>query len=153
MGSFSLGSPIVDIHRVKTRLGTGVYLDSASPGGDLTPPPVDPLPLHVQPLCAGEPLSLCFSLSLSLCVSLAMLLSHLRVPICSLSVHLQGYLAHKKTPTPLRTPWDTRHRPTVGSSGGAFSYERGTPVKQVPHSDSSRRTFRWRAGRERLRWF
>ena len=28
---------------------------------------------------------------------------------------VQGYLAHKKTPTPLRPPWDPRHRPTVGS--------------------------------------
>ena len=28
---------------------------------------------------------------------------------------VQGYLAHKKTPTPLETPWDPRHRPRVGS--------------------------------------
>ena len=28
---------------------------------------------------------------------------------------LQGYLAHKKTPTPLGPPKDPRHRPTVGS--------------------------------------
>jgi hypothetical protein len=28
---------------------------------------------------------------------------------------VQGYLAHKKTPTPLGTPWDPRQRPTVGS--------------------------------------
>ena len=28
---------------------------------------------------------------------------------------LQGYLADKKTPTPLGLPQDSRHRPTVGS--------------------------------------
>ena len=28
---------------------------------------------------------------------------------------VQGYLAHKKKPTPLRPPYDPRHRPTVGS--------------------------------------
>ena len=28
---------------------------------------------------------------------------------------IQGYLAHKKTPTPLGPPQDPRHRPTVGS--------------------------------------
>ena len=28
---------------------------------------------------------------------------------------LQGYLAHKETPTPLRPPSDPRHSPTVGS--------------------------------------
>jgi len=47
---------------------------------------------------------------------------------------LQGYLAHKKTPTPLGPPYDPRHRPTVGSSGGAFSYERGTPVRKLSMS-------------------
>ena len=41
---------------------------------------------------------------------------------------VQGYLAHKKTPPSLGPPQDPRHRPTVGSYGGAFSYERGTPV-------------------------
>ena len=41
---------------------------------------------------------------------------------------LQGYLAHKKMPTLLGPPLDPRHRSTVGSQGGAFSYERGTPV-------------------------
>ena len=41
---------------------------------------------------------------------------------------LQGYLAHKKMPTPLGPPYDPRHRPTVGSLGWRFSYERGTPV-------------------------
>ena len=30
-------------------------------------------------------------------------------------LHLQGYLAHKKTPTPLGPPWDPRYWPTVGS--------------------------------------
>ena len=28
---------------------------------------------------------------------------------------VQGYLAHKKPPTALGTPYDFRHRPTVGS--------------------------------------
>ena len=36
---------------------------------------------------------------------------------------LQGYLAHKKPPNPLGTPWDPGHRPTVGSYGDAFSYK------------------------------
>jgi len=43
---------------------------------------------------------------------------------------VQGYLAHKKTPTPLGPPQDPRHRPTVGSQGGALSYERGARIKQ-----------------------
>ena len=34
-------------------------------------------------------------------------------PWCS----VQGYLAHKKTPTPLGPPWGSRHHPTVGSQG------------------------------------
>jgi len=41
---------------------------------------------------------------------------------------IQGYLAHKKTPTPLGPPQDPRHRPTVGSYGVAVSYTRGSPV-------------------------
>ena len=36
---------------------------------------------------------------------------------------LQGYLALKKTPTPLGTPQDPKQRPTVGYYGGAFSYK------------------------------
>ena len=31
------------------------------------------------------------------------------------SVSVQGYLAHKRTPTPLGPSYDPRHRPTVGS--------------------------------------
>jgi len=42
-------------------------------------------------------------------------------------LRLQGYLAHKETPTP---PWDPRHRPMAGSYGGAVSCKRGTPVQQ-----------------------
>ena len=49
---------------------------------------------------------------------------------------LQGYLAHKKTPTPPGPPKDPRHRPTVGSEGGAFPYERGTPVNPQPSPHS-----------------
>ena len=48
---------------------------------------------------------------------------------------LHGYLAHKKTPTPLGAPQDPRHRPTVRSKGVAFSCKRGNPVhpEQVRH--------------------
>ena len=34
---------------------------------------------------------------------------------------IQGYLAHVKTPTIPGPPWDTRHRPTVGSQVDALS--------------------------------
>ena len=43
----------------------------------------------------------------------------------------QGYLAQKKTPTPLGLSQDPRHRPTVGSWGGAFSCQRGNPVLEL----------------------
>ena len=36
---------------------------------------------------------------------------------------VKGYLAHKKTLTPLRLPNDHRQRPTAGSEGGAVSCE------------------------------
>ena len=35
---------------------------------------------------------------------------------------VQRYFAHKKTPVLLGPLQDPRHRPTVGSSGGAFSF-------------------------------
>jgi len=41
---------------------------------------------------------------------------------------LQGYFAHKKTPTPLGHPYDPCHRPAVGSQGGALF------VSEVPLS-------------------
>ena len=41
---------------------------------------------------------------------------------------LQGYLADKNTTTPRGPPSGPRHRPTVGSYGTVFSYERATPV-------------------------
>jgi len=41
---------------------------------------------------------------------------------------LQGYLAHKKQRSTLGAPCAPRYSPTVGSWGGAVSYERGTPV-------------------------
>jgi hypothetical protein len=44
---------------------------------------------------------------------------------------IQGYLAHKKQTTLPGPPKDPRHRPTVGSWGGALSYERGTPVLEI----------------------
>jgi len=45
---------------------------------------------------------------------------------------VQGYLAHKKQPPPLGPPYVPRHSPSVGSQGGAVSYERGTPVSPAP---------------------
>ena len=48
------------------------------------------------------------------------------------SYALQGYLAHKKQPPPLGPPQEPRHGPTVGSYGGAGSYERGAPVPYGP---------------------
>ena len=45
---------------------------------------------------------------------------------------LQGYLAHKKTPTPLGPPEDPGPRPAVGSQSVTVSYERGTSVMD-PH--------------------
>ena len=46
---------------------------------------------------------------------------------------VQGYLAHKKPPSPLGPPYEPKHGPTVGSYGVAVSYERGTPVRQEIH--------------------
>ena len=45
---------------------------------------------------------------------------------------LQGCLVHKKPPPHLGPPEGPRHRPTVGSLGGAVSYERDTPVIATP---------------------
>ena len=42
-----------------------------------------------------------------------------------------GYLAHKKTPTPLGPPYDPRNGPTVDCCGVAVSYERGTPCTEA----------------------
>ena len=33
----------------------------------------------------------------------------------NISIHLQGYLAYMKLPTPLGLPYGPRHSPTVGS--------------------------------------
>ena len=41
---------------------------------------------------------------------------------------LQGYLAHKETPTPLGPPKEARHGLAEVSYGVSVSYERGTPV-------------------------
>ena len=41
---------------------------------------------------------------------------------------IQAYLAHKKLPPPLGSPYGPRLRPTLGSQEGAVSSERGTPV-------------------------
>ena len=41
---------------------------------------------------------------------------------------VQGYLAHKKQPPPLGKLLGPRLSPTVGSSEGVVSYERGAPV-------------------------
>jgi len=48
----------------------------------------------------------------------------------SLPFRVHGFLAHKKIPIPPGLPQDPRHKPTVGSQGVLFSYERGTPVLQ-----------------------
>jgi len=42
------------------------------------------------------------------------------------NVYVQGYFA--QPPPPLGTPYDSRHRRTVGSYGGPVSYERGNPT-------------------------
>ena len=85
----------------------------------------------------GEvPLYLALCRCICLCLSLELFLARARSLSRSLTFSLarslsrarQGYLAHKKTPTPLGPPYDPRHRPTVGSHGGAVSYERGTPA-------------------------
>ena len=44
---------------------------------------------------------------------------------------VQGYLAHKNTPTPVGPPEGPRHMTSVGSYGAAVSYERGTPVERM----------------------
>ena len=61
---------------------------------------------------------------------------------------LQGYLAHKKPPPPLGPPWETRHGPTVGSNGVAFSYQRGTPVQVLVLPGQPRLVSRARVGLE-----
>ena len=48
------------------------------------------------------------------------------------SASLQGYLAHKKPPLPLRPPCEPRHGPAVGSYGVVVSDKRGTPVIPPP---------------------
>ena len=48
------------------------------------------------------------------------------------SVALQGYLAHKKQQPPLGPPQGPRYSLTVGSLGGAVSYERGTRLGGAP---------------------
>ena len=47
---------------------------------------------------------------------------------------VQRYLAHKKLPPFLGPRYGPRHRPTVGSWGGAVSSQRGTPVPPPPCS-------------------
>ena len=42
---------------------------------------------------------------------------------------IQGYVAHKKTSTPLGPPYNTTHRPTVGSCGVGGCYKLGNPVQ------------------------
>jgi len=57
---------------------------------------------------------------------------------------LQGHLAHKKQPPPPGPPYGHRHSPTVGSQGGAVSYERDTPVHQTDCGRSGRKARRSR---------
>ena len=55
------------------------------------------------------------------------------VPLCCVLIsvalferdRLQGYLAHEKTPTPIRLPSGPRHRPTVGSQVQAYCRVQG----------------------------
>jgi len=49
-----------------------------------------------------------------------------------LDCHLQRYLAHKKTPTPLGPPQDPRRRPTEGSAYGRVLVGGGGLVSEVP---------------------
>ena len=52
--------------------------------------------------------------------------------------HIQGYLVHKETPTPLGLSQGSGHRLTVGSYEGALSYGRGDPVhEQFPRASRS----------------
>ena len=51
-----------------------------------------------------------------------------QVGLCRFPGPLQGYLAHKKSPPAPGPPQDPRHRPTIGSKGGAISHERGASV-------------------------
>ena len=44
---------------------------------------------------------------------------------------LQGYLTHKKLPTPLGLPKGPGQSPTLGSQAAAVSYEQGDPVGGV----------------------
>ena len=56
----------------------------------------------------------------------------------------RGTSPMRNSPPPLGPPYGPRHRPTVGSWGGAVSYERGTPhPPQVmrPHNLSGARTY------------
>jgi len=65
---------------------------------------------------------------------------------------IDGRLAHKKQPPPPGSPSGPRHSPTVGSYGGAVSYERGTPVdgrrqaRRVRAAPSASRTLATRSG-------
>ena len=47
------------------------------------------------------------------------------------TLDIQGYLTHKKLPTPLGLPEGPRRRPIVWSWAAAVSYERGTPVSSA----------------------
>ena len=61
--------------------------------------------------------------------------------ICEAFHPKQGYLVHKKSPSPLGPPQVPRLRATVGSYGGAISYERGTPV--ILHEGSQDARAEW----------
>ena len=50
-------------------------------------------------------------------------------------VLVQGYFAHKKTPTPLGPPKGPRRRARLGSQGEAISDERGNLVLLTPHRE------------------
>ena len=51
--------------------------------------------------------------------------------------YLEGYLAHKKPPTPLGPPQGPRRGPTVGSRRAAIFYKQRTPAQNPTHQTVS----------------
>jgi len=52
----------------------------------------------------------------------------------------QGHLPQKTSPLRPGPPWGSRHSPTVESSGGAVSYDRGTTVRFLANSEHIRQS-------------
>ena len=85
---------------------------------------------HAPPLAGSQARRYVYRRILGRCVSLLVSKPGRGSSLMRKRLRIQGYLAHKKTPTPLGPPYDPRHGPTVGSYGVAVSCERGTPVHQ-----------------------